>query len=204
MATPHAYPLIMKIIAGDRKGHTIRTPDGMKTRPTLSRVRESLFSIIAGDVPGTVFCELFAGSGSIALEALSRGASHAIMVEQARGAANCLRDNIKRLRYESQSTVIQTDVYRWQMPAGASAPDIIFADPPYEPSEIDKFVVRLERWDLKPNALVILQTSAGYEPKVSLKHLRTANYGNTALHFYLVDPSTATVAVSNQPVTESK
>lgn len=177
----------MKIIAGDRKGHTIKTPEGQQTRPTLSRVREALFSIIAGDIPGSVFCELFAGSGVIGLEALSRGAEHSIMVEQARPAILCLQDNVSRLRYNDQATVVREDVYRWKPPTGNRSPDIVFADPPYDSAELSRVMSTLERWPLKPDTLVIVQSAATSTPKTTLRHLRTTKYGNSALHFYLVE-----------------
>jgi 16S rRNA (guanine966-N2)-methyltransferase len=193
----------MKIIAGERKGHTLTTPDGLKTRPTLSRVRESLFNIIAGDLPGAIFCELFAGSGSIGLEALSRGADKAIFVEIAREAFQCLRQNVQRLRYADRATLTQSDALRWQPPTGADAPDIIFADPPYDAAVIEKLCMKLDDWPLKSDALVILQTPAGYQPHTKLRHLRTATYGATALHFYLVD-SGAHGTDTDQPLTGSR
>src|SRR5690349_1287549 len=95
----------MKIISGERKGHSLATPAGRETRPTLSRVRESLFSIIAGDIPGCTFYDLFAGGGAIGLEAMSRGASRGIFVESAREPYRCLVRNIEKLRYKELTEV---------------------------------------------------------------------------------------------------
>lgn len=175
----------MKIIAGERKGHSLVTPKGLETRPTLTRVRESLFSIIAGDIPDSTFCELFAGAGSIGLEALSRGAAKAIFVEIAREPFQCLQENIKRLRYTDQARAIQADALRWEFPSDDGASDIVFADPPYDPKAIEKLLKKLENSRLKPDTLIILQTASRYKLQTSLQHLRTAKYGTTALHFLL-------------------
>lgn len=178
----------MKIIAGERKGHNLATPKGQQTRPTLARVRESVFAIITGDVPGSIFCDLFAGAGAMGLEALSRGAAKAIFVEAAREPVACLKSNIEKLRYQDVAIVHTIDAFRFQIPTEAYAPDIIFADPPYQPAIIDKLVERLEGADLKAEALVILQTPAYYKPNVRKhRHLRTEKYGSTAVHFYLVE-----------------
>lgn len=194
-----AYPRLMKIIGGERKGHTIVTPEGLKTRPTLSRVRESLFSIIAGDVPGSIFCELFAGTGSIGLEALSRGAEKAILVEIAREPFECLRKSVANLRYTDRATLVNSDVFRWKLPAGAASPDIIFADPPYDEPLIERFMEKLEQWELKPDTLIIVQTPKTYTPRSGFKHLRTATYGLTALHFYLSGPQGASANEDQLP-----
>lgn len=193
----------MKIIAGERKGHTIQTPEGTKTRPTLSRVREALFSIIAGDVPDAVFCELYAGSGSIGLEALSRGAKRAIFVELAREPFRCLNDNVTRLRYTDQAELIQADVLKWSPPVEDAAPDIIFADPPYASDAIDKLITCLEQWPMKPDTLVIVQSPTTFQVKSGMQHLRTATYGATALHFYLGNPTVYAVS-ADQPATDSR
>lgn len=196
------YPPNMKIIAGERKGHTLTTPKGMETRPTLTRVRESLFSIIAGDIPGSIFCELFAGAGSIGLEALSRGSAFAYFVEIAREPFQCLRQNIDWLGYQDRTKATQSDALKWEVPAGQRAPDIIFADPPYNPALIKKLVGRLETATLKPDTLLIIQTPSNHAVHSSLQHLRTARYGSTALHFFL--SSSAGSGETDQPATVSR
>lgn len=193
----------MKIIAGERKGHTIQTPSGQKTRPTLSRVREALFSIIAGDVPGAVFCELFAGSGSIGLEALSRGAERAIFVEIAREPLSCLRENVSRLRYTDRCEIAPIDALKWKPSAKERAPDIIFADPPYKDEIIDELMAHISQWPLKADTLVIVQTPASYKMQTDMRHLRTATYGATAVHFILGNP-TVTAVEAAQPSAGSR
>jgi 16S rRNA (guanine966-N2)-methyltransferase len=181
-----AYPLNMKIIAGERKGHSLTTPKGSDTRPTLGRVREALFSIIAGDIPGAVFYDLFAGAGAVGLEALSRGAEKAVLVESAREPFRCLSQNVEKLRYHDNAIAVFGDALRWPVPSHLPKPDIVFADPPYRRELIDRFVEKLVRAPINKDALIILQTMSSYTPKsTALNHLRTATYGNTALNFYL-------------------
>lgn len=177
----------MKIIAGERKGHSLDTPSGTETRPTLTRVRESLFSIIAGDLPGSTFYDLFAGAGIIGLEALSRGAERAVFVESAKKPYQSLQTNIERLRYQDRARAVMSDAMSWPIPGDLSNSQIIFADPPYQPEVIEKFLRRLESSKIDPDTLIILQTPARFKAESEvLRHLRTAKYGNTALHFYLV------------------
>ena len=175
----------MKIIAGEKKGFPLVTPEGLTTRPTLTRVRESLFSIIAGDISGSVFCDLYCGAGTIGLEALSRGAERAIFIENDMEALRCLDTNVRKLGYQQQVMTYKADVSTWKTPSEFH-PDIIFADPPYRAQEISELVAFLNRTPWKESTLLILQLpkscSIGLD-KFNL--LRTKTYGKTAISFYL-------------------
>ncbi len=123
----------MRIIAGQRRGHKFDGPKDQATRPTSDLVREAIFNILGEAVDGMLVVDLFAGTGAIGLEALSRGASRAIFVERNRDNAALIRRNIATLRYEDRATVICHDAYRW---ARAFEPDWsragrVFIDPPY-------------------------------------------------------------------------
>ncbi len=98
----------MRIIAGQYRGQILKTPRGLKIRPTLSRIRESLFNILASRIKDSRFLELYAGSGSVGLEALSRGSRQVVMVETDRVIASILSDNISRL--DSRGTVTEIKV----------------------------------------------------------------------------------------------
>ena len=127
----------MRIIAGQRRGHKIDGPTGRETRPTSDLVRESLFNILGAEVEGRTVVDLFAGTGALGLEALSRGADRAIFVERDRANVALIRRNAATLRYEDRSTVVQGDAYRWARgfdPIDA-APLVVFIDPPYRESE---------------------------------------------------------------------
>ena len=123
----------MRIIAGQRRGHKFDGPRDQATRPTSDLVRESIFNILGGVVEGLVVVDLFAGTGALGLEALSRGAGRAIFVERNRENAALIRRNIATLRYEDRASVVIADAYRWAKSyvSTDSEPLIVFVDPPY-------------------------------------------------------------------------
>ena len=123
----------MRIIAGQRRGHKFDGPRDQVTRPTSDLVRESVFNILGEAVEGLLVLDLFAGTGALGLEALSRGASRAVFVERNRENAALIRRNIATLRYEDRAQVVVADAYRWAkgyVPAD-SEPVAVFIDPPY-------------------------------------------------------------------------
>ena len=119
----------MRVVAGQFKGRRLQAPRGRRTRPTADRVREALFSIL-GDVEGARVLDLFAGSGALGIEAMSRGAAHAVFVERDRRAADAIRRNLTGLGV--RAAVIEGDVLTFvrQRPQGPY--DLVFADPPYD------------------------------------------------------------------------
>jgi 16S rRNA (guanine(966)-N(2))-methyltransferase RsmD len=121
----------MRIIAGEKRGFPLISPPGRDTRPTLGRVRESVFSIIGADVIDARVFDLFAGTGAFGLEALSRGAAHCTFVEKSHGALEALRKNVAKLAYESKSRVVAGDVLRLLTAETAAGVDLLFLDPPY-------------------------------------------------------------------------
>jgi 16S rRNA (guanine966-N2)-methyltransferase len=123
----------MRIIAGQRRGHKFDGPRDQVTRPTSDLVRESVFNILGEAVEGLLVIDLFAGTGALGLEALSRGASRAVFVERNRENAALIRRNIATLRYEDRAQVVVADAYRWAkgyVPAD-DEPVAVFIDPPY-------------------------------------------------------------------------
>src|SRR3989440_4218364 len=125
-------PMPMRIVAGSRKGHTIQAPKGRGTRPTSDRVREAAFNLI-GPVDGASVLDLYAGSGAMGFEALSRGAAKAVFVESDRDACRTIDRNLDKLRLTG-ARVIQQDALR-ALAAEASADrryDLVLVDPPYE------------------------------------------------------------------------
>lgn len=125
----------MRVIAGTARSLSLRTPAGMDTRPTTDRIKETLFNMLSPWVPGCRFLDLFAGSGAIGIEALSRGASLAVFAEQEAKALDCIRQNLAFTRLADRGEVLACDVLtalsrleHGDMPAF----DIIFMDPPYQ------------------------------------------------------------------------
>lgn len=127
----------MRIIAGTRRNHHFEGPLDRSTRPTSDRAREAIFNILADRVEGLLAIDLFSGTGSLGLEALSRGASRAIFVEQNRGNVALIRRNLIALRLEDRGDVHNTDVFRWARgfrPRG-DEPAVVFIDPPWREYE---------------------------------------------------------------------
>lgn len=121
----------MRVIAGTARSLPLKTPIGPDTRPTTDRIKETLFNIMQADVPGSIFVDLFAGSGGIGIEALSRGARHAYFVENAKEAIGCIQENLVFTKFTDRSTLIKQDVLSGLSLINEKQVDIIFMDPPY-------------------------------------------------------------------------
>ena len=122
----------MRVIAGTARRLLLKTPDGKDTRPTTDRIKETLFNMLMPYLSGAVFVDLFAGSGGIGIEALSRGAAHASFVEQSKKAMICIRENLAYTKLADRADVYETDVLNaLSRMEGRKTFDYIFMDPPY-------------------------------------------------------------------------
>lgn len=122
----------MRIVAGRWGGRRIQAPPGKGVRPTTDRVREAWMSVLAPELPGARVMDLFAGSGALGVEALSRGAAHCTFVERSPAALRALRANLQSLGADDvEVEVVRGDVFRYLGGAGVPGPDIALADPPY-------------------------------------------------------------------------
>ena len=151
----------MRIIAGKKRGSKLYTLDGISTRPTLDRVKESLFNILSSHICDSLVLDLFSGSGALGLEAISRGASKAVLCDNSRQAIGIINKNIEKLKMESETYVInnsfsdainilKNEKYIF---------DIIFLDPPYNTDYIAKAVkMILENKVLSKNGIIIAET----------------------------------------------
>ena len=182
----------MRITAGEFRNRRLLSPRGLATRPTAEKVRQALFNILGERTPGARFLDLFAGSGAVGLEALSRGARSAVFVENSREALNALRANIRALGAEEKASVLPLD---WlsalkRLETRGELFDLIFADPPYRLAAATAPGNPLSRLFpcaiLKPSGLLILESFARDPERedVNLRLLRRADYGQTALSFY--------------------
>lgn len=123
----------MRIIAGKARSLPLKTIEGADTRPTTDRVKETLFNILNPRLPGCTFLDLFAGSGQIGLEALSRGAQAAVFVENNKKAVCCIQDNINFTKFTEESTLLHMDVLSAiRRMEGRYTFDVVFMDPPYQ------------------------------------------------------------------------
>lgn len=132
----------MRVIAGSRRSLKLITPQGLDTRPTQDRIKETLFNVIQNDVPGSVFVDLFAGSGGIGIEALSRGAKRAYLVDQSRECEKCIQTNLKTTRFTEDAIYLKQDVFFALNSTIREHADIIFMDPPYH-MEYEKQVLSI-------------------------------------------------------------
>jgi 16S rRNA (guanine966-N2)-methyltransferase len=157
----------MRIVAGEFRSRTLRAPDTEKTRPTTDRARETLFNVLNNvlDFEGLCVLDLFAGSGALGLEALSRGAAHTTFVEQDRKALEALNANIATLKVQERSRVVQGDVFR-ALPNLTQIFDVILADPPYADTrarvELPAQLLRL----MTPESVLVLEHRSGDEVTV--------------------------------------
>ena len=123
---------MLRVISGSARNLKLVTPEGLSTRPTTDRIKETLFNILQFDMAGSVVIDFFAGSGSIGIECLSRGAKKAYFVDNSREANTCIVENIKHTHFEDKSVVFMQDAIRASAQIHESRVDMIFMDPPYE------------------------------------------------------------------------
>lgn len=152
----------MRVIAGSRRGTVLKAPPGMGTRPTTDRTKETLFNMLMPYIAQAKVLDLFSGSGAIAIEALSRGAKRASLVERDRQALRVIDENLKKTRFEQQARVLAIDVFDAlvRLKRQGESFDLIFMDPPYG-HELERQV--LEKLSgsslLARDALVVVEAS---------------------------------------------
>ena len=180
-----AYAQRVRIIAGSRKGHRIAAPRGVVTRPTGDRVREAAFSIV-GPIEDARVLDLFAGSGAMGIEALSRGAARCVFVESEREACAVVTRNLEKLGLAS-AIVLCRDVAHAlrEEKARAHRYELVFADPPYEEWEGHAPVLAETLPSLlEPGALVVVETDARVEPDLPLDLVTTRRYGSARISVF--------------------
>ena len=158
----------MRIIAGIRRGHTIQGPSGSQaTRPTSDMVRESIFNIVGPEVDGRPVVDLFAGTGALGLEALSRGAEHCTFVENDRGAIAILQRNVERLGATDRATIRAQGIEHASPPAQPC--DLVLMDPPYAAVLAEAALLKVAdpAW-LAPGALVSVEADRPLPPPAGL------------------------------------
>ncbi|HEY7576103.1 MAG TPA: 16S rRNA (guanine(966)-N(2))-methyltransferase RsmD [Acetobacteraceae bacterium] len=182
----------MRIVAGLWRGRRLTAPSGSATRPTADRVRQALFDVLLhapwggrGIVEGARVLDVFAGTGALGLEALSRGAAHAVFIEHDRAALAALRANIAACQAEDRATVLPIDVLA--IPSGKPA-DLVFLDPPYRRDLVPRAVARLRsaHW-VAPHTLLIAETARD-GPLLSADVLAERSHGATRISIWRAGP----------------
>lgn len=151
---------MMRIITGTARGTKLLSPEGTATRPTSERAKEAVFSTLAFDITGRKVLDLFAGSGQLALEALSRGAVSAVLVDNAASAIDVIKKNVIKTHMESKATVVRMDCLSYLKSTRPERPfDLIFIDPPYIKRLVpDMLTVILERGLASPDAIFVCES----------------------------------------------
>ena len=175
----------MRIIAGDRRGAKIAAPKGDTTRPTGDRVREAAYDLI-GPVDDAAVLDLFAGSGAMGLEALSRGARRCVFVESDRAACRVIQDNLEKLRLTG-ALVLQKDAFqalREERGAGRTY-DLVLVDPPYGSwPDLEPRLAEALPAALAPDGLLVVETSAKVEPELPLTLVTSRRYGSARITLF--------------------
>lgn len=149
----------MRVISGTARGTNLNTLEGDNTRPTLDRVKESLFSIIQILIPKSRILDLFAGSGALGIESLSRGAEHAVFCDKSYKASEILKKNIEKTHFKEKSTIITKDYLKALEDLTNEKFDIIFLDPPYKMNLVGKAVEKILELDiLNEDGVIIVET----------------------------------------------
>jgi 16S rRNA (guanine966-N2)-methyltransferase len=177
----------MRIIAGSRKGARIFAPRGRETRPTGDRVREAAFNLIGpGFVEDAKVLDLFAGSGAMGLEALSRGAEHATFVESDREACRTINRNLDKLRLEHATVLCQDALTALRTDASAGTRyDLVLVDPPYRRfSSLQNALIQRLPEVLEPDGLLLVETAAIEEPDLPLAKRTSRRYGAARLTLF--------------------
>ena len=150
----------MRVIAGTARSLPLKCPRGMDTRPTTDRIKETLFNMLQPYIPGSVFVDLFAGSGGIGIEALSRGAKKAYFVENAAEAASCIEENLKFTRFTDRAVLLKQDILSALGSIFEKEADIIFMDPPYASGLEKQVLSALNGYRyVTPDTLIIIEAA---------------------------------------------
>ena len=148
----------MRIITGSARGRKLKEPKGMDTRPTTDKVKESLFNIIQFELEGRRVLDLFAGTGQLGLEALSREAEHCTFVDQRREAAALVRENVKLCGFTDRSRVAQEDALSF-LSVCREKFDVVFLDPPYQSGLLEKSLKLLTQFDiLREHGIIVCES----------------------------------------------
>lgn len=181
----------MRVIAGQAKGKRLQAPPGMNTRPITDMIKEALFNVLGDEVRDSLFLDLFAGSGSVGIEALSRGAKQVVFIDNSAAAVGIIKNNISNCGFGEGFTVYRNDVFKalTLLDQRRTKFDLIYVDPPFTIEKIfDQIIRALDQVSiLKQHGRIILRTQRKKQLTAQLNYLeeyRINNYGESALHYY--------------------
>ena len=180
----------MRVIAGKARGTNLKTPEGLQTRPTVDRVKEAMFSILHFDLPGARVLDLFGGTGQLGIEALSRGASEAVFVDESMKACGLIKENLKRCKMEKDGKVIRSDYLQYLIRTTETF-DIVLLDPPYAEVFLENSLKKISEIDiLKSGGIIVAERPVGKEIPDELPGFTRSKdykYGTVLLTLYRKD-----------------
>ncbi|MBT3248091.1 MAG: 16S rRNA (guanine(966)-N(2))-methyltransferase RsmD [Actinobacteria bacterium] len=173
----------MRVIAGTARGRRLKSPQDDSARPTTDRVREAVFNALfsLGALEDAVVLDLFAGSGALAIEALSRGAKRAVLVEKSSRHTELINENLALCHFDDQSEVHRADAFTW-LSTHQETWDLVFLDPPYDFDEWEKLLKNVKA------KLVVLESNREIDPGPEWDVLRSRRYGATVVVVAAVGP----------------
>jgi 16S rRNA (guanine966-N2)-methyltransferase len=180
----------LRVISGSAKGRKLKAPPGLNTRPITDMIKGALFNVWGTRVAGCTLLDLFAGSGSVGIEALSRGAQKVVFVDNSRAAVQVIKENLSNCRFDKMFTIYPNDVLSilTRLNRQGDRFDLVYIDPPFTMVKICAEVMSaLDAVDiLAPDGIVVIRTQRRKEMP-DLEHLhkyRQSNYGDSSLHYY--------------------
>jgi 16S rRNA (guanine966-N2)-methyltransferase len=189
----------MRVIGGNARGRRLKVPKGQALRPTAARVKEALFDILPHDLSGAKVLDLFAGTGNLTIEALSRGAAEAVLVDLSAGSGKLIRENLSRLNLTQRTKVLMmpaTRALRLLARQGATF-DLVFLDPPYEQDLVESTLKIIGQGDILRQSSVLIAEHSIREPVESRYEALVLNdqgrYGSTLLSFFRRNPQASSI-----------
>lgn len=166
----------MRVISGAARGRKLKEPMGADIRPTTDMVKESIFNIIQFDIEGRDVLDLFAGTGQLGIEALSRGARHCEFVDESNASLQVVRENLRHTKLDGSASVVRSDSIAFLKRAGKY--NIIFLDPPYESEILRKALKNINEFDiLKENGIIVCESRLDYEmPELEPPYMKRKEY----------------------------
>jgi 16S rRNA (guanine966-N2)-methyltransferase len=198
----------VRVISGSAKGRPLKSVPGNGTRPTTDKVKEALFSMIGPYFEGGTALDLYAGTGGLGIEALSRGIDAAVFVDMEQKAIDTVRANLRAAKVEVQAEVYRNDAGRAlaALEKRGRAFDLVFLDPPYRLKHGDQLMVTMAAKNLlKPDAVIVLEHESDYEYPENVpgfRRTRQSVYGETAISIYQYEAALPEVAVSGEEVND--
>ena len=182
----------MRVISGSARSIPLLSRDGLDTRPTADRVKEAIFSAIQFEVEGRRVLDLFAGSGQMAIEALSRGAAEAVLVDQSKESISIIKQNLNKTRLADRARVVCSDYMEYLNRSGERF-DLIFLDPPYREKFLENALKRISEIDiLKSGGIIVCERPADKalpDDFAAFRRVRDYRYGRTGVTLYRAEAS---------------